>query len=204
MHKDVKVLAQALFTNLPKLARCSLLVIAAMFLFSCASEPEYQSTLTPIVLESGVQVNSCHDYEQMRNVFRLQENVSNQLASAEYLPCSLAIGVTPDLTPEVTMRAIFHGLKVRAIPTSLGPSVSQDVSLSMAGFNLWLERSMLTFSDEQSNIQIQYKGQLKNKNHLVWVSDRTTQGNYVSYYPAIIMMQDGEVLGAAPVYASGF
>ncbi len=180
------------------------ILLGLVLLSACQSEPEYKASLRPVVLENGMQVTTCHDYEQMRAVFRLQETVSNQMAAAEYLPCSLAIGISPDDSPEVTMRAIFHGLNVRDLPTSLGPSVARGVSLSKAGFELWLERSMLTYSDDQAVIQIQYKGQLKNKNHLVWVSDNALEGNYVSYYPAIIMMQDGKAIGAAPLYASGF
>jgi hypothetical protein len=187
---DIKQYAAILF---------SLLLIAG-----CKNTPEYQAPLRPVVMENGLQVSSCDDYEQMRAAFRLRETYANQLASAEYLACSLSLDLRADEQAESTMRAIYHGLSVRELPTSLSPSVARGVSLSKAGFQLWLESSLLTFSDEFTAIELQYKGKLENGNHLVWVSDKSTEGNYVAFFPAIIVMQAGKVVGAAPLYASGF
>ncbi|MFC4701462.1 hypothetical protein ACFO4O_14945 [Glaciecola siphonariae] len=173
-------------------------------LTACNNSPEYQESLSPVVLENGIQVSTCHDYEQMRAAFQLSETLGNQLTSAEYLVCSLAVGVTANPNKDKSLRAIFHGLDVRALPTSLGPLIEKGVSLSSAGFQLWLERSMLTYNDDGSQLQIQYKGQLKNGNHLIWVSDRSVDGNYASFFPAIVVMEDGKAVGAAPLYASGF
>jgi hypothetical protein len=179
-------------------------LVFSLHLTGCMSAPKEPQKMPPVVLENGLQVTNCYDYQQMRAAFRLSETVSNQIAAAEYLTCTLAMDLRVNDNPELTMRAIYHGLSVRELPTSLSGNAETGLSLSGAGFQLWLEKSMLTFEDEQSFIQIQYKGKLKNANHLVWVSDRAKEGNYAAYFPAIIIMQDGKVLGAAAVYASGF
>lgn len=186
------------------LIKFGLALLLALNLLACESAPDFIEKLRPVVLENGLQVDNCKDYEQMRAGFRVQESVANQFAAAEYLVCTLSLDLVEDDQPEKTMRAIYHGLSLRELPTSLSPSVERGVTLSNAGFQLWLEKSMLTFDDEQTAMQIQYKGKLKNGNHLVWVSDKSKEGNYAAFFPAIIVMQDTRVVGAAAVYASGF
>ncbi|WP_395338022.1 hypothetical protein PN836_010415 [Ningiella sp. W23] len=161
--------------------------------------------MSSLTLESGMRVSSCAEYEQARAAFRISETLANQIISAEYLRCSLSLDLQVDEQNTKTMRAIFHQLELRALPTSLGPSTERGKSLSQSGFQLWLERSMLTYNDEFTDIQIQYKGKLRNGNHLIWVADKATQGNYVSYFPAIVLFDEEQaVVGAAPIYASGF
>ncbi|WP_371193921.1 hypothetical protein [Glaciecola sp. SC05] len=184
--------------------RSYLSVLLLLAISGCNNAPKYVEKMPPLILENGLEVSSCHDYEQMRSVFKVGESVANKRVSADYLVCSLAIDLTEDLDSESTMRRIFHGLMLRDIPTSLSAGVFKQSALSGAGFQLWLEKSMLTFENDQTSIQIQYKGKLKNGNHLVWVSDLAQNANYAAFFPAIIIMQDGKVLGTAPIYASGY
>lgn len=184
--------------------KLAFLFLCYLTIVSCATKTKYVETMPALVLENGMQVNTCHDYEQMRSVFVLQDTPANKMVSAQYLVCSLAIGLSPDLFIDITMRAIFHGLKIDQLPLSISGRRANQLSLSSAGFQLWLEKSMLSLDNPQHAIQIQYKGMLKNGNHLIWVSDVAPSGNYAAFYPAIVIIQDGRVLGTAPVYASGY
>jgi len=185
----------------------TIILVLLALLTACSSKPETPISMSTLVLENGMQVNNCHEYEQMRSVFVIQDSPANKKVSAEYLACSLSLNLLPNPNIDVAMRSIFHGLKLYQLPLSLSSVANKDLSLSSAGFQLWLEKSMLSFGDYQGaeqSIQIQYKGMLKNGNHLIWISDTFENGRQVAYFPAIVMMQDQQVAGAAPLYASGF
>jgi hypothetical protein len=180
------------------------LSLALGVLAACQHNPQYIKTLSPVVMENGMQVSTCDAYEQSRAAFKLAPSYGNQRASADYLICSLSLNIKAGEETDKVMRDIFHQLTLDSVPNSILSMSTQQTSLSGAGFQLWLEKSLITFNNENIQIQIQYKGQLANGSHLVWVSDKSIQPSQIKYFPAIIMFEAGKVVGAAPLYASGF
>nr|WP_136251116.1 hypothetical protein [Ningiella ruwaisensis] len=184
------------------------ILFSALFVFSCQTAPEKKTAMPRLQLENGQYVESCRAYNQARIVFKIAETYANQLLSSQYLSCSLDSSLQPAENQNAVVRAIFHQLPVRSMPLSLAPMVDGDETFSMAGFNMWLEKALLTYTDELVNIEVQYKGQLPKSRHLVWVSDKGLQGNYIAYFPAIVMTKNTEtglvVEGLIPLYQSGF
>ncbi|WP_462169720.1 hypothetical protein [Pseudoalteromonas xiamenensis] len=130
-----------------------LLVIACLIPFTLNA-----STKNEIVFESGAIVSTCDEYNNLRASQRIAETTSNMIIASEYLECSQM----PDLkrvdSPIDIITPISKGLRIRSIPTSLGPQVDRK-----AVFNdkfVFDGQDSLRFSKDEHSIVLTLKDKL--------------------------------------------
>ncbi|MGX5175336.1 hypothetical protein ACUR5C_15055 [Aliikangiella sp. IMCC44653] len=173
-----------------------LLVIAYLFSFMASA-----STKNEIAFESGAKVRTCEKYNSLRASQRISETTSNMIIAAEYLECSLMSDLKQVDRPTEVIAPIGKELRIRSIPTSLGPQVDRMAVLSDKF--VFDGHDSFKFSEGNHNIVLTLKGQIKSGEYLFWVFDEILDATYRAFFPLIIEV-DGNNIKARPFYLSGF
>lgn len=154
-----------------------------------------------IRFESGIKVSTCDKYNSLRETQRIAETTSNIMIASEYLECSLVPSLKPVQKSKDIILAVGKLLRIRSIPTSLGPRVDRK---SVLGDKFIYDgNDSLVYSESEHNVTISLKGEVEPGSYLFWVVDEILDASYRAYYPVIIDLYDDEVK-AKPFYHSGF
>ena len=174
-----------------------LFLILVIFIIPIANADEKSE----ITFVSGETANECVSYNSQRANEDIRDTINNMIIASEYLECSLSDSLKVVGNPEEIISQIYENVRIRSLPTSLGPSVPRN-SLLSEKFELVLPNKIV-FETKSHNVNISIKGVLSGNRYLIWVVDEILDATYRSYYPAILLIE-GEQINVLPFYESGF